>query len=83
MATGGPKTIGDYEILEEIGHGGMGTLYRARDPRIGPDLAIKLLRGGMEDPEMRERFVREARAAGKLKHGNIVTIFELGETKAR
>ena len=79
MASGAPKTIGDYEILEEIGHGGMGTLYRARDPRIGRDLAIKLLRGGMEDPEMRERFVREARAAGKLKHGNIVTIFELGE----
>ena len=79
MAAGVPKTIGDYEILEEIGHGGMGTLYRARDPRIGRDLAIKLLRGGMEDPDMRERFVREARAAGKLKHGNIVTIFELGE----
>src|SRR6185436_5710802 len=79
MAAGVPKTIGDYEIFEEIGHGGMGTLYRARDPRIGRDLAIKLLRSGMEDPEMRERFVREARAAGKLKHGNIVTIFELGE----
>ena len=79
MTQGVPRAIGDYEIFEEIGHGGMGTLYRARDPRIGRDVAIKLLREGLDDDEMRERFVREARSAGRLKHGNIVTIFELGE----
>ena len=79
MAPRVPDAIGDYKILEEIGHGGMGTLYRARDPKIGRDVAIKLLREGLDDKDMRERFAREARSAGRLKHGNIVTIFELGE----
>jgi serine/threonine protein kinase len=79
MSLGVPDTIGDYKILDRIGHGGMGTLYRARDPRIGRDVAIKLLREGLDDPDMRERFAREARSAGRLKHGNIVTIFELGD----
>jgi tRNA A-37 threonylcarbamoyl transferase component Bud32 len=79
MAPRVPETIGDYKVLEEIGHGGMGTLYRARDPKIGRDVAVKLLREGLDDNDMRERFAREARSAGRLKHGNIVTIFELGE----
>ena len=79
MAPRVPEAIGDYKIVEEIGHGGMGTLYRARDPKIGRDVAIKLLREGLDDKDMRERFAREARSAGRLKHGNIVTIFELGE----
>ena len=79
MAPGLPDAIGRYEVLERIGHGGMGTLYRARDPRIGRDVAIKLLREGLDDDETRERFAREARSAGQLKHGNIVTIFEFGD----
>jgi serine/threonine protein kinase len=79
MAAGLPDAIGRYEVLERIGHGGMGTLYKARDPRIGRDVAIKLLREGLDDDETRERFAREARSAGQLKHGNIVTIFEFGD----
>ena len=67
MAAGLPDAIGRYEVLERIGHGGMGTLYRARDPRIGRDVAIKLLREELDDGETRERFAREARSAGQLK----------------
>jgi len=67
MAAGLPDAIGRYEVLERIGHGGMGTLYRARDPRIGRDVAIKLLREELDDGETRERFAREARSAGQLE----------------
>jgi serine/threonine protein kinase len=79
MAAGMPDAIGRYEVLDRIGHGGMGTLYKARDPRIGRDIAIKLLREELDDDDTRERFAREARSAGQLKHGNIVTIFEFGD----
>jgi serine/threonine-protein kinase len=57
----------------------MGTLYRARDPRIGRYVAIKMLRESYDTPELRDRFSREARAAGSLSHPNIVTIYDVGE----
>src|SRR5262245_21783536 len=57
----------------------MGALYRARDPRIGRYVAIKLLRPGYDTPELRDRFSREARAAGILSHPHIVTIYDVGE----
>ncbi len=57
----------------------MGTLYRARDPRIGRYVAIKLLRRDFDTPELRDRFSREAAAAGSLSHPNIVTIYDVGE----
>ena len=57
----------------------MGALYRARDPRIGRYVAIKLLRRACDTPEIRDRFAREARAAGCLSHHNIVTIYDVGE----
>src|SRR5262245_20634976 len=79
MASGALDKIGNYKLLEKIGQGGMGTLYRALDPKIGRHVAIKLIREGGDTEEMRERLLREARSAGGLKHGNIVTIFELGE----
>jgi serine/threonine protein kinase len=79
MTSGAPDKIGNYKLLEKIGQGGMGTLYRALDPKIGRHVAIKLIREGGDSDEMRERLLREARSAGGLKHGNIVTIFELGE----
>jgi serine/threonine-protein kinase len=79
MTSGAPDKIGNYKLLEKIGQGGMGTLYRALDPKIGRHVAIKLIREGGDSEEMRERLLREARSAGGLKHGNIVTIFELGE----
>jgi hypothetical protein len=74
-----PRTLGRYDIIDVIGQGGMGALYRARDPRIGRYVAIKMLRPGYDTPELRDRFCREARAAGCLSHPNIVTIYDIGE----
>ena len=71
--------IGRYQILEQIGEGGMGSLYLARDPAIDRLVAIKVLRRGFDTEALRERFTREARAAGRLRHPNIVTIFDVGE----
>jgi Protein kinase domain len=71
--------IGRYQALEKIGEGGMGSLYLARDPAIDRLVAIKLLRRGFDTEALRERFAREARAAGRLRHPNIVTIFDVGE----
>ena len=74
-----PRSLGRYEVVDLIGQGGMGALYRARDPRIGRYVAIKLLRRDYDTPELRDRFSREARAAGSLSHPNIVTIYDVGE----
>jgi serine/threonine protein kinase len=74
-----PRTLGRYEVVDLIGRGGMGALYRARDPRIGRYVAIKQLRPEFDTPELRDRFSREAAAAGSLSHPNIVTIYDVGE----
>lgn len=75
--------LGRYEILAEIGRGGMGVVYRARDPKIDRLVAIKTISffdQELEDThETLERFVLEARAAGRLSHPRIVTIFDVGE----
>ena len=78
-----PTVIGRYQIARELAHGGMGSLYLARDPAIDRLVAIKLLREGFEDESVRERFAREVRATGKLRHPNIVTIFDTGEHGSR
>src|SRR5512138_206834 len=71
--------IGKYEVLSKIGEGGMGVVYKAKDPLIDRIVAIKKMTGSFaEDQDARERFLREARAVGKLQHPNIVTIYELG-----
>ena len=75
--------IGPYEIVRPLGKGGMGSVSVARDPAIDRLVAIKLLRDGIDSPEIRERFKREARSAGKLRHPNIVTIFHVGEYESR
>src|SRR4051794_16946390 len=73
-------TIGRYQIIERLGQGGMGVVYRAFDPQIERTVAIKVISTQLVDqPEHRERFFREARAAGRLAHRNIITIFDLGE----
>jgi serine/threonine protein kinase len=79
MAPGQPTTIGRYEVERLLGEGGMGAVYLARDPFIGRKLAIKLMKAGFEGGEAHERFVREARSIGRLRHPNIVTIFDVGE----
>jgi serine/threonine-protein kinase len=75
------KKIGRYEILEEQGHGGMGTVYRAMDPSMNRIVALKTINavGFPLENEFRERFYREARAAAVLKHPGIVPVFDLGE----
>ena len=65
--------LGPYEILAPIGAGGMGEVYRARDPRVGRDVAIKVSNEGFD-----ERFEREARAIAALNHPNICTLFDVG-----
>ena len=71
--------LGPYEIIAAIGAGGMGEVYRARDPRIGRDVAIKVLPSSFaQDPDRLHRFQQEARSAGMLNHPNLLTIYELG-----
>jgi eukaryotic-like serine/threonine-protein kinase len=74
-----PATVGRYHIERLIAHGGMGSLYLARDPAIDRLVAIKLLKEGFDDAAARERFAREARSTGRLHHPNIVTVFDVGE----
>jgi eukaryotic-like serine/threonine-protein kinase len=71
--------LGNYEILAPLGKGGMGVVYRAKDPRLHREVAIKLLSpDGALDPEGMRRFEREARAAGALNHPNIVVVHDIG-----
>src|ERR1700683_2092523 len=73
-------TLGKYEVIAEIGTGSMGVIYRARDPILDREVALKTIAGtGGLDPELKERFYREARAGARLHHPNVVTVFELGE----
>jgi eukaryotic-like serine/threonine-protein kinase len=76
-------TLGRYEIMKELGRGAMGTVFLGKDPRINREVAIKTLRYEEIDTEqlaeVKKRFFREAEAAGKLSHPNIVTIFDVGE----
>ena len=74
-----PKQVGRYEIEGFLSQGGMGRLYLARDPVIGRRLAIKLIRDGIDDADLRARFMQEARAGGGLKHPNVVTVFDAGD----
>ena len=77
--TPGYKKLGKYDVLEIIGRGGMGVIYKAVDPGIRRVVAIKMMTGAFhENPELLRRFYREAQSAGKLQHPNIVSIYDLG-----
>ena len=72
--------LGPYEIVAPIGAGGMGEVYKAKDTRLGREVAIKVLPAGLwADPDRLRRFEQEARAAGLLNHPNITTVYDVGE----
>src|SRR5687768_9376148 len=72
-----PQQIDRYRVRERLGQGGMGALFLALDPAIDRLVAIKVLR--VDNPDVRERFQREARLAARLQHPNIVTVYDVGE----
>jgi serine/threonine protein kinase len=79
MALAPGTRLGPYEIVALLGAGGMGEVYRARDPRLGREVAIKVLPVAFSaDPERLHRFEQEARAAAALNHPNILTVHEIG-----
>jgi eukaryotic-like serine/threonine-protein kinase len=73
-----PERIGPYDILEVLGSGGMGVVYRARDPRLSREVALKVIHRTSEaDPRWRQRFADEARAAAALNHPNILAVHDV------
>ena len=78
------RQVGRYQILAKLGEGAMASVYKAFDPSIGRALVIKFLHADLcVDAEYRNRFLREAKAAGVLSHSNIVTVFDVGEIEGR
>ena len=78
------RQVGRYLIQERLGRGGMATVFKAHDPDIGRDVAIKFLHAALcQDEEYRSRFLQEARAAGGLSHPNIVVVHDVGEIDGR
>src|SRR6266404_7593062 len=79
-ATASLRQLGDYRIIREIGHGGMGVVYEAEQVSLGRHVALKVLPNqALADTKTKRRFEREAKAAAKLHHTNIVPVFGVGE----
>ena len=76
------KTVGHYRITSKLGAGGMGEVFLAEDPRLRRRAAIKFLPADMAaDPERRQRFLKEARAASALNHPHVCVVYDVGETE--
>ena len=72
--------IGPYQIVSVLGMGGMGEVYRARDTRLGRDIALKMVSPGLTpSPDLVGRFEQEARLAGSLNHPNLLAVYDVGE----
>src|SRR5215831_4978587 len=79
-----PERIGKYQVLERIGRGGMGTIFKALDPILDRRVALKVISPEIEvTDELRARFFREAQACARLSHPNIVTVYDMGEDDGR
>jgi serine/threonine protein kinase len=77
-----PRRLGKFELLEELGVGSFGHVFRARDTELGRTVAIKLLRaGGLASRDELDRFLREARSAAQLQHPGLVAVYETGQTE--
>src|SRR5512135_2194919 len=80
----GTVVAGKYRVIEELGHGGMGVVYKAEDIKLKRFVALKFLPPHlMDSPELKDRFLIEAQAAAALSHPNICVIHEVGEDEAR
>jgi serine/threonine-protein kinase len=77
------EKIGKYEVLDQIGRGGMGTIFRARDPILERFVALKVISNLEVTPELRARFFREAQACARIAHPNIVIVHDMGEDSGR
>jgi TolA-binding protein len=75
-----PSKIGKYDVIEVLGRGGMGVVYKATDPHLNRLVAIKMMTGAFSDnPDLLKRFYREAQSTANLQHPNIVTVYDLGD----